>query len=76
MCVCVCVCVHAHITLRMCLSHSVLEKLVMKLDIENYEVVRCRNGNLKDIKFAVTYTGWNQIHFFPHSLRQRKSIPI
>ena len=81
-CVCVCVCVHAcactstHIILRKCLSHSLLEKLVMELDIQNCEVVHCRNGNLKDINFAVTCTGWNQIHFFPHSFRQRKSIPI
>ena len=68
-------CAHAHNTQNVSVT-SVLEKLVRELDIQNYEVVRCRNGNLKDINFAVTCTGWNQIHFFHHSFRQRKSIPI
>jgi len=48
-CVCVCVCACTHIILRMCLLHSVLEKLVKELDIQNYEVVCCRNENLKTL---------------------------
>ena len=43
-----------HIIVRMCLSHSVLEKLIMELGIQNYEVVCCRNENMKDINFTLS----------------------